>query len=104
MRHVYHPALAKDAGGLFAAQMRGHAGLFSVALDGGFGDVVAVADRLRLFGKAVSWGGPESLVITGHKRDPGATATPVPAALLRLSIGFEGAPALIDDLDRALSA
>ena len=65
-----------------------------------------VANRLRLFGKAVSWGGAESLVITGHKSDPmgkGGEGPRIPAGLLRLSIGFEGAHALIEDLDQALA-
>lgn len=102
VERVFHPALAGDA--LFAQQMRGHSGLFSFALDGGFSDAIAVADRLRLFGRAVSWGGPESLVMTGHKSDPGPDSpSPVPAGLLRLSVGFEGVPALIEDLDTALA-
>ena len=104
VRRVYHPALSDVDAALFAQQMHGHAGLFSFTLDGGFTEAVALADRLTLFGKAVSWGGPESLVITGHKRDPGDSAAPVPASLLRLSVGFEGTDALIADLDRALSA
>lgn len=99
---VYHPAL--DDNPLFAAQMRAHSGLFSFALHGSFADAVAVADRLHLFGRAVSWGGPESLVMTGHKADPGpGNNSHVPASLLRLSLGFEGLPALIDDLDSALA-
>lgn len=100
VRQVFHPALSGDP--LFA-QMHGHSGLFSFEIDGTFADAVHTADRLRLFGRAVSWGGPESLVITGHKSDPGPdSASPVPASLLRLSVGFEGVPALIDDLESAL--
>ena len=99
---VYHPALATDDGGLFASQMRGHSGLFSVRLaEGGFARAKTVADRLVLFGKAVSWGGPESLVITGHKSEPVPDAR-LPAGLLRLSIGFEGTGPLIEDLENAL--
>lgn len=94
---VHHPAL--DGNG------PAHTGLFSFALqDDSFTRAVAVANRLQLFGKAVSWGGAESLVITGHKRDPGRDSTArLPASLIRLSIGLEGAEALIEDLDRALS-
>lgn len=100
VRRVFHPALSGDP--LFM-QMRGHSGLFSFEIDGDFNDAVRTADRLQLFGRAVSWGGPESLVVTGHKKDPGPDfASPIPASLLRLSVGFEGVPALIDDLDSAL--
>lgn len=99
VRRVHHPALANDP--LFARQMRSHSGLFSLELDGTFDDAVAVADRLRYFGKAISWGGPESLVMTGHKGPPPAGAR-IPASLLRLSIGFEGVETLWEDLDRAL--
>ena len=101
---VYHPALCKEDAALFAKQMRGHSGLFSVALkEARHADALAVADKLRLFGRAVSWGGAESLVMTGHTADPAGRATRVPAALLRFSVGLEGADNLIADLDRALS-
>lgn len=103
---VYHPQLG-DGEQPLPSVWRGHSGLFSFELaEGGFAHAVQVANRLRLFGKAVSWGGAESLVITGHKSDPLAIADArprVPAGLLRLSIGFEGVDALIEDLDRALA-
>ncbi|MFL9839903.1 PLP-dependent transferase [Sphingomonas sp. ST-64] len=100
---VFHPDL--DAAPEGAGNRRGHSGLFAFEVAaGGFARAVEVANRLDLFGKAVSWGGAESLVITGHKRDPGADPTlRIPAALLRLSVGLEGASALIADLDRALA-
>ncbi|MCV0384463.1 MAG: PLP-dependent transferase [Erythrobacter sp.] len=104
---VFHPELAED-GGARPEGWRGHSGLFSFELaEGGFAGAVAVANRLRLFGNAVSWGGAESLVITGHKSDPvraPGNAPRVPAGLLRLSIGFEGIDALTGDLDRALAS
>jgi cystathionine beta-lyase/cystathionine gamma-synthase len=100
VRRVFHPALANHP--LYSQQMRGHSGLFSFELDGGFVDAVAVADRLRLFGRAVSWGGPESLVMTGHKAEPVDPAPAVPAALIRLSVGHEGVETLQKDLERAL--
>ncbi len=101
---VNHPAFCKEDEALFKKQMRGHSGLFSVVLkDASYQEALAVADRLRLFGRAVSWGGAESLVICGHKKDPGDNATRLPATLLRFSIGLEGADNLIADLDRALA-
>ncbi len=105
VRKIYHPAFCEEDAALFEKQMLGHSGLFSFALDAaGFAETLAVADRLRLFGKAVSWGGAESLVMTGHKADPGADKNlRVPGTLLRLSIGLEGADNLIGDLEQALS-
>ncbi|QKG71410.1 trans-sulfuration enzyme family protein [Erythrobacter mangrovi] len=100
VRRVFHPALTNDP--LLARQMRGHSGLFSFELDDGFADAIVVADRLRTFGRAVSWGGPESLVMTGHKVDPAEAAPALPASLLRLSVGLEGVATLQEDLGRAL--
>jgi cystathionine gamma-synthase len=59
-----------------------------------------VTTRTRLFTRATSLGGVESLI--EHRvtmEDPGST---VPANLLRLSIGIEDAEDLIDDLNQAL--
>ena len=99
---VYHPAFEQRE--LMQRQMQGHSGLLSVCVDiSGYGDLLKIANRLELFGKAVSWGGVESLVMTGHKSDPGAAQTRVPMNLLRLSVGLEGAGNLIADLERALS-
>lgn len=105
VRRVYHPALETAAAPLFAAQMRAHSGLFSLEIDAaGFDDLLARVNRLALFGKAVSWGGAESLVITGHKKDPGAQSTSrIPATLIRLSVGLEGVDTLTRDLEGALA-
>ncbi len=101
---VFHPAHLENQGARFAAQMRGHSGLLSIALnDADYAQALAVADRLRLFGRAVSWGGAESLVMCGHKSDPAGRNTRVPASLLRFSIGLEGAGNLIADIEQALS-
>lgn len=100
---VFHPQLGPNA--TVPGNWRGHSGLFSFELaDGGLARAIEVANRLQLFVKAVSWGGAESLVITGHKREPADGETPrIPAGLLRLSVGLEGAEALIADLEQALA-
>lgn len=99
VRRVFHPALSNDAN---YAALRAHSGLFAFELDGDFNDAIRVADRLELFGRAVSWGGPESLVMSGHKSDPAPDGgRPIPASLLRLSVGLEGVEALVDDVERA---
>jgi cystathionine beta-lyase/cystathionine gamma-synthase len=99
---VFHPAF--DEPELMSRQMLGHSGLFSICVDvADFAGLLRIANRLELFGKAVSWGGVESLVMTGHKADPGAAQTRVPMNLLRLSVGLEGTDNLIADLERVLS-
>lgn len=104
VRRVFHPSFCQDDAPLMTAQMPAHSGLFSIELDvADFSDVLECINRLQLFGKAVSWGGAESLVICGHKKDPGDASTRIPKTLIRLSIGLEGADNLIRDLDRALA-
>lgn len=99
---IFHPAFAEPD--LMSRQMRAHSGVFSISVDvRDFAELLKITNRLELFGKAVSWGGAESLVITGHKTDPGVAQPRVPMNLLRLSIGLEGADNLIADLERALS-
>lgn len=104
VKRVFHPAFCDADAALFAAQMRGHSGLFSVELDvDSFGALLARVNRLKRFGKAVSWGGVESLVMVGHKSDPGDAPTRIPRGLMRLSVGLEGVDALWADLERALA-
>ncbi|MEZ5920810.1 MAG: aminotransferase class I/II-fold pyridoxal phosphate-dependent enzyme [Parvularculaceae bacterium] len=103
VKRVHHPAFNEDDATLFAQQMRAHSGLFSIEIDApSFGDVLERVNRLKLFGKAVSWGGVESLVITGRKK-PATEKTRIPDSLIRLSVGLEGAGALTRDLEQALA-
>lgn len=99
---VHHPAISGNPG-LVAAQMRGFSGLFSFQLrTGGFADVEAVLDGLRLFRKGISWGGVESLAYSPAREGGNRDGASLPPGLVRLSVGLEGADALIEDLSRAL--
>lgn len=104
VRRVFHPALASDP--LFAAQMPlGYSALFAAEFDLlDHAATLALADRMQLFAKAISWGGVESLVSTPHRTDPGPGEHRYPRTMLRFSIGLEGADTLIADLDQALAA
>ncbi|HKY98706.1 MAG TPA: aminotransferase class I/II-fold pyridoxal phosphate-dependent enzyme [Gemmatimonadaceae bacterium] len=98
---VFHPAFMKDCGTL-----TGYSGLFGFVLkDAEFDEVKSFIDRLRRFRIGVSWGGVESLVATpnrGHNARYLETNR-LPHGLIRLSIGLEGADALIDDLSSAFA-
>ena len=101
VRELYHPGLTEGS----TSSLSGTSGLFSFALvDGGFGEVRRVIDALRVFRIGVSWGGPESLVISPNRGDNAEDLErqDIPPALIRLSIGLEGAETLIHDLDQAL--
>jgi cystathionine beta-lyase/cystathionine gamma-synthase len=73
---------------------------------GNFERVRAVVNALKRFRIGVSWGGVESLVITPMRPSTRAYPEPshIPDGLIRLSIGLEGADALIDDLTSALDS
>ena len=106
VRRVHHPAFADDPSPA-AAGLRGTSGLFSFELEGGdFSRVERFIDALHRFRIGVSWGGVESLVISPERGDDGSAleAAGIPRGLIRLSVGLEGAAALIEDLDRALRA
>ena len=98
---VLHPGLPSHPGHAVAArQSAGPGGLFSFRVTGGRDAALAVAARLRLFHRATSFGGPESLV--EHRASVEGPASTTPDDLLRLAIGLEEPADLIDDLDRAL--
>jgi cystathionine beta-lyase len=102
---VYHPGLPGDPGyELWRRDFTGAAGLFTFALKPGPETAVnAFLDALKLFGLGFSWGGFESLAIAcdrqlgqrRFKRD-------YPGPLVRLHVGLEHTPDLIDDLRQAL--
>lgn len=105
VRRVHHPAFSDD--GPAEGQLRGYSGLFAFELArDDFESVAAVIDRLRRFRVGVSWGGVESLVISPQRPSDGSylAALGLPHGLIRLSVGLEGAPLLIEDLESALAA
>jgi methionine-gamma-lyase len=91
-------------------QMSAAGGMVSFTVGGGPARARAVHDRLRLFSRAGSLGGVESLVSIparmSHRHVDAGTRSRmgVPEDMLRLSIGLEDPADLIDDLDQALGA
>jgi cystathionine gamma-synthase len=100
---THYPGLTSHPGHAIAVrQMRGFGGMLSIQVRGGAADALAVAARLRLFTRATSLGGVESLI--EHRKSIEGPQSPTPDNLLRMSIGLEDADDLIDDLRVALSA
>lgn len=97
---VHHPAF--DAA---SPTLTGFSGLFSFELkDAGFDEVRRFIDALKRFRIGVSWGGVESLVISPNRGNNlhYLDSQRIPHGLIRMSIGLEGADALIDDISAAL--
>ncbi len=85
---------------LAKAQMPGGAGfLMSFLVKGDKETALQVAGKMKLFHRATSLGGVESLVEHRHTIEP---HTGIPETLLRISVGAENAEDLIADLGQAL--
>lgn len=96
VHQVFHPAFTEQS-----PSLTGYSGVFSFELaDGSFESVRRFIDGLRRFRIGVSWGGVESIVLAPNR---GYNLTyldgqAIPHGTVRLSIGLEGADALIDDI------
>jgi cystathionine gamma-synthase len=99
---VLYPGLATSRGHELAArQMRGgFGGMLSIRIAGGEDAAIAVAAKTKLWKRATSLGGVESLI--EHRASVEGAGTPVPLDLLRLSVGIEHVDDLIADLEQAL--
>lgn len=98
---VHYPGLTSHPQhDLARAQMAYPGAMVSFEVRGSGDDAVAVAARVRLFTRATSLGGVESLI--EHRASVEGPDSLAPAALLRLSVGLEHPDDLIEDLDQAL--
>jgi cystathionine gamma-synthase len=104
LQAVLYPGLPSHPGHQVAArQMRdGFGGMLSIRLAGGAEQAMAVLPAVRVFKRATSLGGVESLI--EHRRSTEGPSSPVPDDLLRLSIGIEFPEDLVADLEAALDA
>jgi cystathionine gamma-synthase len=91
--HPGHDVAARQMAG-------GFGGMLSLRVRDGEAAAAATAARVRVFARATSLGGTESLI--EHRARAEGPSTPVPADLLRLSVGLEAPDDLIADLDQAL--
>jgi cystathionine gamma-synthase len=102
VRAVHYPGLRSHPGHDVAVrQMLLFGGMASFEVRGGRSEALAVAAKCRVFTRATSLGGVESLI--EHRASVEGAATRAPESLLRLSIGLENADDLIEDLSQALS-
>ena len=101
---VLYPGLEGHPGHAIAArQMQGgFGGMLSIRVKGGEAAAIATAAETKIWQRATSLGGVESLI--EHRASVEGPDTPVPPDLLRLSVGIEDPDDLLADLDQALGA
>jgi cystathionine gamma-synthase len=99
---VLYPGLSTHPGHEVAARQMvgGFGGMLSIRIVGGEAAAVAMAARVKVWKRATSLGGVESLI--EHRASIEGVGTPCPADLLRLSVGLEDPDDLFFDLVRAL--
>jgi cystathionine gamma-synthase len=99
---VLYPGLPAFPGhGIAARQMRGgFGGMLSLRVKGGAPGALAFIGKLRLWKRATSLGGVESLI--EHRASIEGPQSTTPPDLLRMSAGLEDVGDLIQDLEQAL--
>ena len=100
---VLYPGLESHPGHDVARRQmtNGFGGLMSILVKGGAEEALALTGRLRVFVRATSLGGVESLA--EHRASVEGPHSLVPPNLVRLSIGIEDPADLLSDLERALA-
>src|SRR6266542_2017387 len=99
---VHYPGLPSDPGHAVARrQMSAYGGMLSFRVKAGREAAIAAVGKVKLFTRATSLGGVESLI--EHRATSEGPTSKTPPELLRLSIGLEHPDDLIADLDQALS-
>jgi len=100
---VLYPGLPGHPGHEIAARQMhgGFGGMLSLRIKGGAEGALAVVSKCKLFTRATSLGGVESLI--EHRYSIEGKSSPIPKDLLRLSIGIEAVEDLIADLEQALA-
>ena len=101
IERVNYPGLATHPGHAIARkQMALYGGMVSIELRGGAEAALAASQRVRLFTRATSLGGVESLI--EHRYSVEGVFSVAPPSLLRISVGLEHPDDLIADLRAAL--
>lgn len=99
---VHYPGLKTHLGHEIALrQMSDFGALLSVQIQGEREEAFEVVNKLKIFRRATSLGGVESLI--EHRKSVEGPLSPSPENLLRISAGLENPVDLINDLSQALS-
>lgn len=104
LQRVLYPGLESHPGHDIAKRQmtQGFGGMLSLLVEGGADDAKSIAGKTRLFVRATSLGGVESLI--EHRASVEGPLSEVPQNLLRLSIGIENCQDLINDLEQSLDS
>jgi cystathionine gamma-synthase len=102
LQRVLYPGLDSHPGHEIAKRQMTHGfgAMVSLLVNGGAEEAKRIAGNTRLFVRATSLGGVESLI--EHRASVEGPHSAVPQNLLRLSIGIENCQDLIDDLEQSL--
>jgi cystathionine gamma-synthase len=100
---VLYPGLDSHPGHRIAARQMagGFGGMLSIRLKGGADAAISAAAAVKVWKRATSLGGSESLI--EHRASMEGDGSPCPADLLRLSVGLESHDDLMFDLLASLS-
>ena len=99
---VYYPGLTSHEGHVLASkQMSSFGGMVSFQVKGDAAKAFKVASKVKLFTRATSLGGVESLI--EHRASMEGPKTKTPTNLLRISVGIENIKDIIADLYQALN-
>ncbi|MFL6569801.1 MAG: trans-sulfuration enzyme family protein [Chthoniobacterales bacterium] len=102
IERVSYPSLTSHDGHEIAAkQMSASGGMLSFVVRGGRDAAMDVAAKLKIFTRATSLGGVESLI--EHRASVTGESPHTPQGLLRASVGLEHPDDLIEDLAQALA-
>jgi len=103
VEEVLYPGLESHAGHDIAKKQMsgGFGGMLSLRIKGGEDAALAMVGKCRVFIRATSLGGVESLI--EHRYSIEGPASPIPKDLVRVSVGAEYVGDLIADLEQALN-
>ena len=103
VKAVMYPGLPNHPGHEIARRQMdgGFGGMLSLRMKGGADSALAVVKRCKVFTRATSLGGVESLI--EHRYSIEGKRSPIPKDLVRISIGIESVDDLIADLEQALA-
>ena len=104
IERVLYPGLPSHPGHDIAARqmVNGYGGMLSLLIRGDAETARRIAGNARIFVRATSLGGVESLI--EHRASVEGPHSAVPKNLLRISVGVENCDELIDDLEQSLES